>query len=221
MEDVDTSPALLGALSSEQSMLQSIAGSTINEAGTRSMIYLSALSGGLVAIGFASSTKGLLAPLALTVLPTIWLLGWFTIVRLVDTTVENVSVTRRIEAIRAYYARLTPTAAHSFFAAEDPLSNGKFGVRYSRWSVIFAMASMIGLVNAVLAGSVTALALAIAADASTVVATAVGIGAGILLFAATVVYERIRVGALFPRPDRHHADAAISASAGGEAHSPS
>lgn len=220
MEDLDTSPALLGALSSEQSMLQSIAGSTINEAGTRSMIYLSALSGGLVAIGFASSTKGLLAPLALTVLPTIWLLGWFTIVRLVDTTVENVSVTRRIEAIRAYYARLTPTA-HSFFAAEDPLSNGKFGVRYSRWSVIFAMASMIGLVNAVLAGSITALALAIAARTSTVVATAAGIGAGILLFAATVVYERIRVGALFPRPDRHHADAAISASAGGGTHSPS
>ena len=197
-------------------MLQSIAGSTINEAGTRSMIYLSALSGGLVALGFASSTKGLLAPLALTVLPTIWLLGWFTIVRLVDTTVENVSVTRRIEAIRAYYARLTPTA-HSFFAAEDPLSNGKFGVRYSRWSVIFAMASMIALVNAVLAGSITALALAIAARTSTVVATA----AGILLFAATVVYERIRVGALFPRPDRHHAGAAISASAGGGTHSPS
>jgi len=220
VEDLDTSPALLGALSSEQSMLQSIAGSTINEAGTRSMIYLSALSGGLVALGFASSTKGLLAPLALTVLPTIWLLGWFTIVRLVDTTVENVSVTRRIEAIRAYYARLTPTA-HSFFAAEDPLSNGKFGVRYSRWSVIFAMASMIALVNAVLAGSITALALAIAARTSTVVATAAGIGVGILLFAATVVYERIRVGALFPRPDRHHAGAAISASAGGGTHSPS
>ena len=215
MEDVDTSPALLGALSSEQFMLQSIAGSTISEAGTRSMIYLSALSGGLVAIGFASSTKGLLAPLAFTVLPTIFLLGWFTIVRLVDTTIESVTATRRIEAIRAYYARLTPTA-HSFFAAEDPMSNGKFGVRYSRWSVVFAMASMIGLVNAVLAGSITALALTITAHASVVVATAAGVGVGVLLFAATVIYERVRVGALFPRAAHRRAGVAVSASTAGE-----
>ena len=198
MEEVDDTPALLGALSSEQFMLQSIAGSTINEASSRSAIFLSALSGGLVAIGFSSSTRGLLAPLAFTVLPTVWLLGCFTIVRLVDTTIENISVTRRIERVRAYYARLGPTA-HSFFTVEDPLTTGKYGVHYSRWSVLFAMATMIGLVNAVLAGAIVSLALVLGASATTTFATSLGAVVGVVLLFATVGYQRVRVGALFPR----------------------
>jgi hypothetical protein len=64
-------------------------------------IYLSALSSGLVAIGIASSSPRALAALAFTVLPTVFVLGWFTVVRLTDTSVANIVSLRRMELIRA------------------------------------------------------------------------------------------------------------------------
>jgi hypothetical protein len=195
MDTPDDSPALLGALSSEQFMLESIAGSTISEGGTRSSIYLSTLSGGLVAIGFASSSLDLLTTFALTVLPTIFALGCFTVVRLVDTSVENIAVSRRIERIRSHYATLGPTAA-VVFAAEDPRTNGKFGVRYTRWSVLFTMASMIAVVNSVVAGSICALVLSLLLDATTPVAVVSGVVFGGILLAATLVYQRLRIARL-------------------------
>jgi hypothetical protein len=195
MDTPDDSPAFLGALSSEQFMLESIAGSTISEGGTRSSIYLSTLSGGLVAIGFASSSPALLTAFALTVLPTIFALGCFTVVRLVDTSVENIAVGRRIERIRAYYATLGPTAA-VVFAEEDPLTNGKFGVRYTRWSVLFTMASMIAVVNSVVAGAICALILSLLLGAPTPVAVLTGVVIGGALLAATLVYQRRRIARL-------------------------
>ncbi|KQX07684.1 MULTISPECIES: hypothetical protein [unclassified Leifsonia] len=195
MSEEKDAPALLGALGSEQFMLQSIASSTIGEAGTRSMIYLSTLSGGLVAIGFTSNAEGLLGPLAFTVLPTIWVLGWFTVVRLVDTTIENITVERRMERIRAHYATLGPYAS-TFFSEEDPLTTGKYGVHYSKWSVLFGMASMIGVVNAVLGGAVTALAVSVGLGASNAIATWAGVLVGILVWVATFAYQRRRVRAV-------------------------
>ncbi|WP_431279346.1 hypothetical protein [Leifsonia poae] len=195
METPDESPTLLGALSSEQFMLESIAGSTISEGGTRSSIYLSTLSGGLVAIGFASSSPDLLTAFALTVLPTIFVLGCFTVVRLVDTSIENIAVSQRIERIRSYYATLGPTAA-IVFAAEDPLTNGKFGVRYTRWSVLFTMASMIAVVNSVVAGAICALILSLLLGAATPLAVLAGVVFGGILLAATLVYQRRRIAQL-------------------------
>ncbi|MFF1574652.1 hypothetical protein ACFVWR_18075 [Leifsonia sp. NPDC058292] len=195
MDTPHDSPAFLGALSSEQFMLESIAGSTISEGGTRSSIYLSTLSGGLVAIGFASSSPDLLTAFVLTVLPTIFVLGCFTVVRLVDTSVENIAVSRRIERIRSYYATLGPVAA-AVFAAEDPLTNGKFGVRYSRWSVLFTMASMIAVVNAVVAGAICALILSLLLGVTTAFAALTGVVVGGALLTATLVYQRRRIARL-------------------------
>ena len=45
-----------------------------------------------------------------TVLPALLVLGVFTFVRMVETSVENMVFLRRIEAIRHYYATLDPAA---------------------------------------------------------------------------------------------------------------
>jgi hypothetical protein len=47
---------------------------------------------------------GPLAALAFTVLPTVFVLGWFTVVRLTDTSMANIVSLRRMELIRGYYA---------------------------------------------------------------------------------------------------------------------
>ena len=123
-------------------------------------IYLSALSSGLVAIGFASTSRHALESLAFTVLPVVFILGWFTIVRLADTSVANVVSQRRMELITAYYASIYPPAA-AYFGVGDPAA-GRHGVRYGRWSFLFTMASMVIVVNSVVGEATCGLACALA-----------------------------------------------------------
>jgi hypothetical protein len=61
----------MSALVTEHFVLQSVSSATISESGSRVSIYLSSLSSGLVAIGFASSSPHALAALAFTVLPVL------------------------------------------------------------------------------------------------------------------------------------------------------
>ena len=98
-------PAFLTALVTEHFVLQGTSASTISESGSRVSIYLSALSSGLVAIGFASTSHKALEALAFTVLPVVFVLGWSTVVRLTDTGVANIVSQRRMDLIRRYNAR--------------------------------------------------------------------------------------------------------------------
>ena len=181
----------MSALVTEHFALQSSASSTISESGSRVAIYLSALSSGLVAIGFASSSPHALAALAFTVLPTVFVLGWFTIVRLIDTSVANVVSLRRIELIRQYYASIVPSAA-AYFQPDDPVS-GTQGVRYGRWSFLFTMASMVIVVNSVLGGATVALVAVLGVKAPVAISTVIGVIAGLALLAAALRYEHRRL----------------------------
>ncbi|HJZ01838.1 MAG TPA: hypothetical protein VJ305_14025 [Streptosporangiaceae bacterium] len=129
-------PEFINALGTEYFVLQSTASSTISESGSRVSIYLSSLASGLVALGFSSSSPRAFASLAFTVLPTVFVLGWFTIVRLIDTSVANVVSLRRMELIRAYYAALAPMAPPYF--GVDGQVTGEHGVRYGRWSLLLS-----------------------------------------------------------------------------------
>ena len=185
------SPAFMSAMVTEHFVLQSMASSTISESGSRSALYLSTLSSGLVATGFASSNPAILAALAFTVFPTIFLLGCFTIVRLVDTSIENITAQERIELIRRHYTSLHPTAPSFFISDNDPRT-AAMGVRYSAWSILFTTASMVGVVNSVLAGAAAALALSVGTQAPTSTATGAGVLVGLLVLAATLTYQRRR-----------------------------
>lgn len=188
--------AFNSAVGTELFVLQSVASSTISEAGTRSTIYLSTLSGGLVAIGFAGGSPGLLASLAFTVLPTIFMLGWFTVVRLVDTSVENITVRRRMERIREHFVSLHPSGP-DLISLDNPRT-GELGVRYSRSSFLFTMASMIAAVNCVLGGALVTLLLIFGGGWEALPAQISGVIAGVLLLTATLTYERRRILAAYP-----------------------
>ena len=191
MADDKRPPEFMSALVTEHFVLQSAASSTISESGSRVAIHLSALSSGLVAIGFASSSHHALAALAFTVLPTVFALGWFTIVRLIDTSVANVVSLRRIELIRGYYASIVPSAA-AYFEPDEPMT-GTQGVRYGRWSFLFTMASMVIVVNSVLGGATVALVGTLAVKAPVGIATVIGVAAGLALLALALRYEHRRL----------------------------
>jgi hypothetical protein len=191
MADEKAPPEFMSALVTEHFVLQSTASSTISESGSRVSIYLSALSSGLVAIGFASSTPHALASLAFTVLPTVFILGWFTVVRLIDTSVANIISQRRMERIRAYYASLAALAP-PYFEADDSVA-GNHGVRYGRWSFLFTMASMVIVVNSVLGGATIALVFALAIETGLVIATVLGVIGGLALLVLSLRYEHRRL----------------------------
>jgi len=77
MADDKPPPDFMSALGAEYFVLQSTASSTISESSSRVSIYLSSLASGLVALGFSSSSPRAFASLAFTVLPTVFVLGWF------------------------------------------------------------------------------------------------------------------------------------------------
>ncbi|HYB85698.1 MAG TPA: hypothetical protein VEC76_02515 [Streptosporangiaceae bacterium] len=192
----------MSALVTEHFALQSVSSATISESGSRAALYLSALSSGLVAIGFASASRKSLVALSFSVLPTVYLLGWFTVVRLVETSVENIVCSRRIERIRRYYATIDPRY-RGFFAADYDAS-GRHGVRYGGRSVLFTMASMVLLVNSVLGGATATLICILGAHLPAAASAAIGAVAGLGTLALGLGYEYrrlaplIRGGALSP-----------------------
>jgi hypothetical protein len=109
--------AFLSALTTEHFVLQTAASSTIAEAAARSSLYVFSLSSSLVAMGFMSRSPDVFMPFVATVLPALFLLGLFSVMRLVDTTLENMQYLAGIARIRSYYRTLSPEAA-SYFAAD-------------------------------------------------------------------------------------------------------
>jgi hypothetical protein len=191
MADEKPPPEFMSALGTEYFVLQSTASSTIGESGSRVSIYLSSLASGLVAIGFASSSPRAFASLAFTVLPTVFILGWFTIVRLIDTSVANVVSLRRMDLIRQYYAALAPFAPPYFAAASA--SPRDHAVRYGRWSFLFTMASMVIVVNCVVGGATIALLCDLAFKVPLPAAAGIGVAAGLVMLALSLLYEHRRL----------------------------
>ena len=94
---------LLSAMTTEHFVLQGANASTYAEASARSSLHVMALSSTLVALGFLSSRADVFLLFAAAVLPTLFLLGLFTVSRLVETALESMHYLTGIARIRAYY----------------------------------------------------------------------------------------------------------------------
>jgi hypothetical protein len=159
MDEQSQRTALLSALTTEHFVLQTANSATYLEANSRSTLYVMALSSSLVAMGFLAGSGDILVPFAATVLPAVFLLGIFTVVRLVETSLESMHYLDGIARIRGYYRTLGPDAARHF-APE----NGRWPEVDSpalRLGPLLAFlgttASMIAFINNIVAGAGIAL----------------------------------------------------------------
>jgi hypothetical protein len=159
MDEQSQRTALLSALTTEHLVLQTANSSSYLEASARSTLYVMALSSSLIAMGFLSGSADVLIPFAATVLPTVFLIGIFTVVRLVETGLDSMRYLDGIASIRGYYRTLGPDAVR-YFAPE----NGRWPEVESpatRLGPMFAYfgttASMIAIINNVVAGAGIAL----------------------------------------------------------------
>ena len=154
MDDKDRQSAFLSALGTEHFVLQTAASATVTEAASRSSLYVFSLSSSLVAMGFASRSRELFLPFAVTLLSGVFLLGLFTIVRLVDTMLEYQRCLVGIARIRAYYRTLTPEAAVYFAAETGRWPEVKVGPVVG---FLTTAASIVSLLNSIVAGAAVAL----------------------------------------------------------------
>jgi hypothetical protein len=112
----------LTALTTEHFNLQTARMGTIAEANGRSTLYLGTLSSAVIAIAFigqASQLGDAFYLFALTLLPPVFLLGVFTYLRLVQTSIEDMVYVVGSFRIRQYFLRLDPAAA-PFFLPTSP-----------------------------------------------------------------------------------------------------
>jgi hypothetical protein len=204
---------LLAALTTEHFTLQGARSQTVSESASRATLYVMAVSSALVGLGFigqVSEVGDVFDIFALTVLPTLYVLGLFTFVRLVESSVEDVLYGRAINRIRNYYLELAGDQARLFVLSghDDPIGVlANMGLSPSRWRLYFTTATMIAVINSVVGGAAVALALGVAVDASLGLAAGVG---GAVAIASLVLMRRAeyrmhvaggtRIETLFPSP---------------------
>jgi hypothetical protein len=118
MNDDSRQQAFMSALVTEHFVLQSARGVATSEANGRAALYLTSLTGALVALGFVAQVGEQFDAFAAAVLPALFLLGEFTYVRLLENSIEDWLLQRSIQRIRRYYLALVPEAA-AFFGDAD------------------------------------------------------------------------------------------------------
>lgn len=156
---------LLTALTTEHFTLQTARAQTTSETSARASIYMFSVSSALVALGFVSQVADgigeVFAVFAFTVLPTIYLLGCATYVRLVELGAEDLRYGVAINRIRGYYQEIAGDRSELFLLTGRADAAGVFlnmGLAPERSSA-YAFSSAIAVVNGVVGGAIAALAI--------------------------------------------------------------
>jgi hypothetical protein len=116
---------LLTALATEHFTLQGARSQTMSESSARASVFVFSVSSALVALGFigqVSEVGDVFYAFALTVLPTLYLLGTVTFVRLVECGAEDFRYGQAINRIRGYYQQIAGERANLFMLSghDDP-----------------------------------------------------------------------------------------------------
>jgi hypothetical protein len=212
-DDVDRQQ-LLTALTTEHFGLAGTRAQVTGESSARAALYISAVSSTLVALGFIGQISEIgdaFKVFALTVLPTLYVLGIFTFIRTVENGVEDLMMGRAINRIRSYYLEVAGEEARYFMLSGHDDAMGvmqNMGVGLTRGQQYFTTGTMIAVINGVVGGA--AVAIAIGALSSASLGICAGIG-GVAAIISLVCLMRIEnrmyhqmggfTEAMFPSPE--------------------
>jgi hypothetical protein len=169
-EEIDRQQ-LLTALTTEHFGLAGARAQATGESSSRAALYISAVSSTLVALGFIgqiSEVGDSFNVFALTVLPTLYILGLFTFVRTVENGVEDLMMGRAINRIRNYYLQVAGEEARYFMLSGHDDAMGvmqNMGVSLERRQQYFTTGTMIAVINSVVGGAAVAIAIGVVSDA--------------------------------------------------------
>jgi hypothetical protein len=166
----------------------------MSESSARASVYVFSVSSTLVALGFIgqiSEVGDVFNVFALTVLPTLYLLGVVTFVRLVECGAEDFRYGVAINRIRHYYQQVAGEQAHLFLLSGHDDAKGVFanmGIPVEGRSPVFAFSSAVAVINGVVGGGAVAIALGALVDASLGAAAGAGAVAAIVSVMAWLRY---------------------------------
>jgi hypothetical protein len=205
---------LLTALTTEHFTLQGARAQTATESASRASLYIVSVSSTLVALGFigqASQAGNTFDVFALTVLPTLYVLGVVTFVRVVECGAEDFRYGVAINRIRNYYKQIAGDQARLFLLSGHDDARGVFAnaaVPSEGRRQYFTFATVVAVINSVVGGSVIAIAAGAIFGAALGVAAGAGGAVGLLSVALLLRHadrlleERAgRTEALFPSPE--------------------
>jgi hypothetical protein len=198
MDDDDTKKpdaALLSAMTTEHFVMQTVIGTTASESMSRATVYIMALSSSMLALGFAADTGAAFGSFLACLLPALFLLGIFTVLRMVDVAMESMQAYIAIARIRAFYRTLGPEAANHFAAEYGRWPEGNYvpGLRIGRFAgYMTSAAMMIAVLNTIVAAAgVTFLALWL--GTAFVLALICGAAAALVFLVLFFLYQRWRI----------------------------
>jgi hypothetical protein len=186
---------LLQALTTEHFTLQTARSATIADSNGRSTLYLSTVSGAVVALAFIGQVAQVgqaFFLFALALLPALFFLGVLTYLRLLQSAIEDLFDARAINRIRRYYLGLGPDAARWFLLAghDDPAgAMASMGLSATRRHLLSHTATMVAVVASIIGGAFVALAAGAVAAGRLSVAASAAVGVLVAL-ASTALFWR-------------------------------
>jgi hypothetical protein len=204
---------LLTALSTEHFTLQGARSQTMSESSARASVYVFSVSSALVALGFIGQLDevgSVFNVFALTVLPTLYLLGVATFIRLVECGAEDFRYGMAINRIRHYYKELAHDRAGLFLLSGHDDATGVFanmGLPLVGRKPYFAFSTAVLVINSVVGGAAVALAVGAGFDAPLGLAAGVGGAVAVVSVIGWLRYADRRLDAsaadttpMFPSP---------------------
>lgn len=187
---------LLTVLTTEHFGLQGSRASTVGESSSRAALFVGAVSSVLVALGFianADESGDAFDLFGLVALPTLYVIGVFTFVRLVELSLEDLFYGKAINRIRGYYEQIAgPEGRWLALGSHDDTLGvlANMGLpKPSRWQLYFTLAGMINVLNSIVGGTAVAFVAGVI-GASLGVAAAIGAVAAVVSFVACVRWQR-------------------------------
>ncbi|HZY96468.1 MAG TPA: hypothetical protein VFE35_05155 [Candidatus Cybelea sp.] len=194
----------LTILTTEHLTLQTARQLCLQDMQGRSTMFLTIVSASLIAIGFfgtATHFGGGFVVFVLALLTSLWVLGFFTFVRILQAAVEDVIISFGIARIRHRYTEIAPNLRDSLVRSiHDDFRgiNAEMGSEQSWWQRLMPTYVVISFVTSVVSGAVVTFALSEIFRVTPLVQAA----AAIATFTINVIGFRIIAGRLWSSVDR-------------------
>jgi hypothetical protein len=191
--DIEPRPAAVTFVTTEHFTLQGARAATISESTARATMFLSAVSGGLVALGLvatATRTGAGFYVFGLILLPTLSFVGLVTFHRVLQSGLEDMGYASRIARLRDYYFTHAPEVSDFL-----PVGSGEWlptpGKGIPAWQQFVTVAGMVSVITAVLTGSAGGLLAAVVSGHSLAASVIVGVIVAAVALAALMRYQNL------------------------------
>ena len=195
----DPRPAAVSFITTEHFTLQSARAATIAESTGRATVFLGAVSGGLIALGFLGQASRLgtaFYAFGLIVLPALAFLGLVTFRRVFQSGREDAIYARRIAQLRAFYFDAAPELIPYLLSVAPDHRLEVQGVFTSAGQKFLTVAGTVAVITSLLSGATIGLLVAVISSHSAALAFSAG---GVTAIAALVLMIRY-MGTQWARP---------------------